>query len=324
MKVFVGVFSLICLVWIYFFLYPPNFLYVSSSENISIQGVERKVDDVILGLSRIVDALVGEDWIGTDFSHNDNLFEKAILIVIVLFFVTFLSGVIFYLFRLRKDILSIKLNNDTLLSNINKNVFQPLPDDIDSLLKSAEQGSAQAQHSIGVCYYDGNGVPKDQRKAAGWFKKAAEQGLSKAQYNLGVCYYKGEGVPKDKSEAVTWFRKTAEQGLAEAQYILGFCYDNGEGIAKNQSESIKWYEKAADQGDTSALRAMVLFNIEGTGTKKNSLLGYRYLLLYKVAGGDDENLLNKETHLEKILPAEQRAKAQTQARLIWEKIQNSQ
>ncbi len=45
---------------------------------------------------------------------------------------------------------------------------------------------------------------------------AAEQGDAQAQLNLGVCYWNGNGVAKDYAEAVKWFRKAAEQGINEA------------------------------------------------------------------------------------------------------------
>ena len=57
-----------------------------------------------------------------------------------------------------------------------------------------------------------------------WYRKAAEQGFAEAQYNLGVCYYHGLGVEPDYSEAVKWWRQAAEQGHAEAQNNLGDCY----------------------------------------------------------------------------------------------------
>ena len=50
--------------------------------------------------------------------------------------------------------------------------------------------------------------------------------------NLGVCYSNGEGVPKNYVEAVKWYRKAAEQNLDAAQYDLGVCYDNGQGLQR--------------------------------------------------------------------------------------------
>ena len=71
---------------------------------------------------------------------------------------------------------------------------------------------------------------KDQETTVQRYREAAEQGDAEAQSNLGVCYYFGEGVKKDKKEAVKWFRKAAEQGNALAQSSLGKCYDNGDGV----------------------------------------------------------------------------------------------
>jgi TPR repeat protein len=50
--------------------------------------------------------------------------------------------------------------------------------------------------------------------------KAAEQGHAAAQYNLGVFYYNGQGVAKDQTTAVQWITNAAEQGHADAQAAL--------------------------------------------------------------------------------------------------------
>ena len=93
-------------------------------------------------------------------------------------------------------------------------------------------------------------------------KKAAEQGDAQAQYNLGVCYANGNGVEKNLSEAVKWWRKAAEQGFAQAQFNLGVCYDFGKGVEKNPTEAVKWYRKAAEQGYANATKALQLLKEE--------------------------------------------------------------
>jgi len=47
-----------------------------------------------------------------------------------------------------------------------------------------------------------------------FIKEAAEQGDAYAQHSLGMAYGYGEGVPEDDEEAVKWYRKAAEQGDA--------------------------------------------------------------------------------------------------------------
>ncbi|MGB7770224.1 MAG: tetratricopeptide repeat protein, partial [Verrucomicrobiia bacterium] len=53
-------------------------------------------------------------------------------------------------------------------------------------------------------------------QAAKSFYKAAEEGDADAQFNLSVCYHTGDGVPQSDSEAMKWLCKAAEQGHANA------------------------------------------------------------------------------------------------------------
>ena len=47
---------------------------------------------------------------------------------------------------------------------------------LDSDIKAAEQGTADAQNELGYCYKHGIGVGKDAKKAVELFQKATEQG----------------------------------------------------------------------------------------------------------------------------------------------------
>ena len=140
---------------------------------------------------------------------------------------------------------------------------------IDELKKAAEQGDAQAQCNLGICYDLGKGVEKNPTEAVKWYRKAAEQGIAEAQFFLGACYDLGNGVEKNLSEAVKWYRKAAEQGNAPAQYNLGICYDFGKGVEKNPTEAVKWYRKAAEQGIAPAQCNLGICYANGDGVEKN-------------------------------------------------------
>ena len=86
----------------------------------------------------------------------------------------------------------------------------------------------------------------------GFVKKYAELGVLKAQCSLGVYYFQGEGVEQNVSEAVKWYRKAAEQGYAPAQYKLGCCFKYGSGVNIDEAEAVKWFQKAVEQGDEDA------------------------------------------------------------------------
>ena len=68
-----------------------------------------------------------------------------------------------------------------------------------------------------------------------------------------MCYEAGDGVGKDEAKAAELYRKAAVQEYAEAQNKLGECYDYGSGVAVDENEAEKWYQKAAENGNETAM-----------------------------------------------------------------------
>ena len=124
--------------------------------------------------------------------------------------------------------------------------------------------------------YKGEGVQKDIKQAAQWYKKAADQGSQVAKTMLSLLHLEGElekakkaardsldeespfdlGMmylnEKDYKQAVEWFKKSANQGNAYAQFNLGVIYGNGFGVQKDFKQAAQWFKKAADQGNSEA------------------------------------------------------------------------
>lgn len=73
--------------------------------------------------------------------------------------------------------------------------------------KRAEAGDSESQYSMGMGCYKGHLFCPDGDfvEAARWLRKAAKQGHVLAQMALGICYRDGEGVPKDEVEAYAYF-----------------------------------------------------------------------------------------------------------------------
>jgi TPR repeat protein len=61
-------------------------------------------------------------------------------------------------------------------------------------------------------YAAGQGVSKDYKEAAHWYRLAAEQGHRDAAFNLGGLCAAGRGVPQDYVEAHKWFGIAAAAG----------------------------------------------------------------------------------------------------------------
>ena len=84
------------------------------------------------------------------------------------------------------------------------------------LVRSAEQGDASAQVSLGAMYADGRGVPQDGAAAVAWYCRAAEQGNASAQVSLGALYSDGgSGVPQNLVEGHTWLNLAASRLTGE-------------------------------------------------------------------------------------------------------------
>ncbi len=127
----------------------------------------------------------------------------------------------------------------------------------------AELGNTEAQSELGLRYFVG--VEQDYEEAIDWFTIAAENGDANAQNMLGMCYCNGYGVVYDYEEAVKWYKKAADQGLVVAQFNLGWCYETGVGVEANIDEAKEWYKKAAEQGDEDAKEALELLKGEMKG-----------------------------------------------------------
>lgn len=114
-------------------------------------------------------------------------------------------------------------------------------------------------YTLGVMFQSGQGVAKDGKTAAEWYRQAAEQANKDklwavlSEHNLGVMYAKGEGVPKDYKEAMAWYLKAAESGHAPSQFNLGVMYAKGEGTPVDYVQAKKWLDRAAAAGDKKAL-----------------------------------------------------------------------
>jgi len=87
-------------------------------------------------------------------------------------------------------------------------------------------GSASTSNSDLVAkaraYEHGEGVPKDQKRAAELYCVAARGGDAEAMFNLGWMYANGRGVPHDEAIAASLFTQAARLGHLQAREMLRF------------------------------------------------------------------------------------------------------
>ena len=151
----------------------------------------------------------------------------------------------------------------------------------------AKRGNSNAQYKIGLRYYLGDGVEKDDEKAIYWTEKSANQGHPPAQRLLGLLF-------KDKQDfekAAFWIRKYAgSQGhneskldLEDLEYrlsILNTMYRLVR-VDKGDKQAVSLLEQSAHQGNRSAQYLLsIMYNV-GVGVEENLVQAYRWSLSAK-------------------------------------------
>ena len=73
---------------------------------------------------------------------------------------------------------------------------------------------------LGELYANGQGVNRDDRKAADWYKQAADRGDREATFALAMLRISGRGTPANREEAPKLLAFAARLGNAKAAYNL--------------------------------------------------------------------------------------------------------
>ena len=146
--------------------------------------------------------------------------------------------------------------------------------------KLSEAQHIKASTLLGILYYQGNIVFRNESLAIEYTLIGANRGYLIAIHNLANMYYKmGRYV-----DAEEMFVKAANLGNSKSQHQLAGIYYNGNGFKKNISKSVHYLTLAADNNERKAsfLLGMIYLNNEYEKGKEN--LGFIYLLKSAKAG----------------------------------------
>lgn len=221
-------------------------------------------------------------------------------------------------------------------------------------LAAEQEGDAEAEACLGLCYYKGKGVPKDDGEARYWLSKSA------AQHNDGhMCFYNRDGClwygqylfdKKEYYEARRCVENVAKPGDDEAQLLYGICllregwyvsegrhlterfarqgnkeaqFELGKYYFGEDHDKAKyWYEKAAEQGHLEAMYEQYFYQDDNEKKlmylKKSAEMGFdqaQFLLADLYAkGGDYDFDIKIEKDVEKAKYWYEKAEAQGMTR----------
>lgn len=75
---------------------------------------------------------------------------------------------------------------------------------VEWLLRGIRRSTPNIWNFLAEMYLTGNFVPEDRALARLWFERAARKDFELAQLTLGLCYLEGVGGPKDPGKAKRW------------------------------------------------------------------------------------------------------------------------
>ena len=124
--------------------------------------------------------------------------------------------------------------------------------------QAANGDNITAQYMMGMIYYNGFGITKNDDKAFQMLRKAASQ-YDEAQYQLALRYMNAEGTPRNYGNAVANLIKAAKQGHIPSMLWLGDILAAGTSFPKNEYEAYVWYNIASvyDAKNASEKRDML-------------------------------------------------------------------
>ena len=139
------------------------------------------------------------------------------------------------------------------------------------LLRAGDGGDAAALLQLGLLCMSGEGMPRDERRGAEYFRRSAEGGNTIAAYNLGAYHEHiergfvgrtdwrmlafgggAERPPDSLVRAIEWYRRAAEAGHALAQVRMGDFFAAGQVVGRDLTAAREWYTRAATQGHEGA------------------------------------------------------------------------
>lgn len=193
-----------------------------------------------------------------------------------------------------------------------------------AIQKLANEGDANAQYYLAICYEDGNNPSGEENneKAIKWYEKAAEQGHCEALCDGANCYshiygencrgtfefYKkamelnnpkgmvafaryyeeGIGVEKSLEKAYVLYEKAAKKGNPIAKFKLAKCYEEGNGVTTNFDKALQLYKEAAKDNVGGALYILGCYYRDGYRVDRNFDLALKYLTLASKVEDDEE------------------------------------
>ena len=125
------------------------------------------------------------------------------------------------------------------------------------MLRSLDKKSAYGSHHVALAlFYHETAAVRDPAKYIPLYLKALDSNLTMAEatHTLGNIYRQGDGVPVDFRKAFQYYYRAAVlHNHGPSQLALGRMYAYGLGVPKDPREALEWFEDADENGEVGSL-----------------------------------------------------------------------
>jgi hypothetical protein len=125
------------------------------------------------------------------------------------------------------------------------------------LQKATDLGHLPARNELGLCYYTGKWVARDEARGKTLWREAAAAGNVEAEVRLAAVTVRTTEDSASLELAVRTLLWTMERGSLLAEVALGYCYEVGKGVRRSPAEAARHYRTAAGRGSQDAHRALL-------------------------------------------------------------------
>ena len=132
--------------------------------------------------------------------------------------------------------------------------------------KAANDGDAEAQFNLGVCYRDGVQISVNDEAATLWFEKSAAQGNHEAEYAFAEMLSRRQpSSDATDKKIVGLLQKAVAANHIKAKTLLGKYLYTGKGIDEDYDKAVELWEDAVKSGDLDAKCELAGFHFTGRG-----------------------------------------------------------
>ncbi len=151
-----------------------------------------------------------------------------------------------------------------------------------SVLRKATKESPEAAYYLGMMYYHGYYVDKDDIQAFENFKLSWEGLYPEGIYMLGRMYEEGRGVKRNYEQAFKLYQ--AALNSDNALLRMANFYEYGKYVNKSLANAIKIYNELQKKNNAFAMYKIGTFYLNGDGLKKDLNNAYKWLNKALLAG----------------------------------------